>query len=321
MIELPIPVRAVLGRGVFCHVAALTPLGPHVTPMVFAVAGNRVWVTTSRGSMKARAWRLDARVAGLVRAGGDAVAFSGRATTHDLLDASSWGRSLAHGPLVSLAAARFTRKNARFFAGYAVDAHRVPLAWMPPGRVFVELAVERLVLLEGVRDPKVWGDWGDALGSAPSAGRFRATRTGEDPLAPLPAGVRSSLGDRGGGALALEGAQGPLVVPVAWAISGAGLYAVTPEETIALAAPGSASPRVALGIDRPSSWRARSMMGAMVRGIAEIHVATRLTSGERSARAVASDAGLDVDVPAIARIRPERFVWWHGWRSGTVMGG
>jgi hypothetical protein len=63
------------------------------------------------------------------------------------------------------------------------------------------------------------------------------------------------------------------------------------------------------------------MLGVMVRGVAEVHVTTRLTSGERSARAVASEAGLDVDVPAIVRIRPKRFVWWRGWRSGTVMAG
>jgi nitroimidazol reductase NimA-like FMN-containing flavoprotein (pyridoxamine 5'-phosphate oxidase superfamily) len=322
VIELPVPARGVLERGVFCSLAASTPLGPHATPMVFAVAGNRVWVTTSRGSVKAHAIRRDARVAGLVRAGRDAVVFSATATTHDLLDASSWRRSLSRGALVSLAAARFTRKNARFFAGYAVDAHRVPLAWMPPGRVFVELAIERGALLEGDRDPRVvWGDWGDAIGGAPSAERFRATRVGEDPLARLPADVRAALGDRGRGALALEGAEGPLVVPAEWVVSGAGLYAVAPGETIALAATGSATPRAALVIDRPSSWRARSMLGVMVRGVAEVHVTTRLTSGERSARAVASEAGLDVDVPAIVRIRPKRFVWWRGWRSGTVMAG
>ena len=57
MNELPMPVRRLLERGAFCHVAATTPAGPHVTPMVFAEAGGRVWVTTSRGSVKARAWR------------------------------------------------------------------------------------------------------------------------------------------------------------------------------------------------------------------------------------------------------------------------
>ena len=49
-VAVPAPVRRVLEQGDFCHVAALTPKGPHVTPTVFATAGDRVWVTTSRGS-------------------------------------------------------------------------------------------------------------------------------------------------------------------------------------------------------------------------------------------------------------------------------
>ncbi|MGH7358577.1 MAG: pyridoxamine 5'-phosphate oxidase family protein, partial [Candidatus Rokuibacteriota bacterium] len=166
MNELPIPVRALLERGRFCHVAAVTPDGPHVTPMVFAVAGGRIWVTTSRGSVKARAWRSDPRVAGLVRAGEDCVVFVGTARAHDLLEPSTWPGALAAAPLLAVATTRFTRKNARFFAGYAVDARRVPFAWTPPGRVFVELSIERAALIEGVRRPRTWGEWGDALPTA-----------------------------------------------------------------------------------------------------------------------------------------------------------
>ena len=35
---IPAPVRDILERGSFCHVAATTPSGPHVTPMVFVAA-------------------------------------------------------------------------------------------------------------------------------------------------------------------------------------------------------------------------------------------------------------------------------------------
>jgi len=35
---VPGPIRRILEEGVFCHVASLTPKGPHVTPMVFASA-------------------------------------------------------------------------------------------------------------------------------------------------------------------------------------------------------------------------------------------------------------------------------------------
>lgn len=316
MTEFSPQVRRVLERGIFCHVAALTRLGPHVTPMVFAVAGGSLWVTTSRGSVKARAWRSDPRVAGLVRAGEDVVAFAGIATAHDVLDASSWRRSLVRSPMLSVAATRFTRKNARFFAGYAFDARRVPLAWTPPGRVFVELSVERAALFEGGKDPRTWGDWGG--GRLPSAERFRATRTGAGPFEPLPPDVRAALGGSGRGALALEGDDGPVVLPAAWTIAGAGLYAVAPVETLALGSPHSATPAAALGVDRSSTWRARRMVGAMARGRAEIHAAARLSSGGASARAIASSAGVDEDDVGVVRLRPERFVWWRGWESGSV---
>lgn len=315
MRDLPSPVRDVLEAGVFCHVAATTPAGPHLTPLVFTVAGGRVWVTTSRSSVKARAWRSDARVAGLVRAGTRAVAFGGTATTHDVLDPATWGRSLAHGPLVSLAAARFTVKNARFFAGYAVDARKVPLAWTPPGRVFVELSVDRVAVFENAGPPRTWGAW-DGAGAVPSAERFRAARTGPDPLGTLPPEIGAALGRGGEGALAVEGGEGPAVLPVAWTVSGAGLYAVVLEDALSLVRGLPSSPRAALVLDRPSSWRARNMLGAMARGVADLHATRALASGARSAREIASTAE-DENV-VLARIRPERIVWWRGWSSGTV---
>ncbi len=187
--NLPGPVRSVLERGSFCHVAAITPLGPHVTPMVFSVAGERVWVTTSRRSVKARAWRSDPRTAGLVRDGDEAVAFAGIVSTHDVLDPSTWARSLAEGPLVGVAAARFTRKNARFFAGYAVDAHAVPLAWTPPGRVFAEIRIDRVALVADGRLLGSWGAWAGPARAVPSAERFRRRPDGR------PAARRPARGD------------------------------------------------------------------------------------------------------------------------------
>jgi nitroimidazol reductase NimA-like FMN-containing flavoprotein (pyridoxamine 5'-phosphate oxidase superfamily) len=308
---VPAPVRAILERGAFCHVGARTPAGPHVTPMVFAAAGGAVWVTTSRGSVKARAWRADPRVAGSVRDGDRAVAFAGAVTTYDLLEPESWGRSLSHGPPLALAGARFTSKNARFFAGYAVDAHQVPFAWMPPGRVFAEIHIERSAVLEAGRVASAWGEWGDALEGVE---RFRAARAGDPVLSSVPG---QPLGSEGVGALGLETAGGPVVLPVGWAAEGGGLYAVLPGETLALAE-AKGTPRVALAIDRPSTWRAREMVGAMVRGEGEIAVASRLATGARSAARIARLAGLEDAGAAIVRVRPASVVWWHGWTSGTV---
>ena len=314
-VAVPAPVRRLLEQGELCHVAAVTPQGPHVTPMVFATAGDRVWVTTSRGSVKARAWRADPRVAGLVRAGGLAVCFAGTVTTYDLLDPDSWGRSLREGVLIALASARFTRKNARFFAGYAVDAHHVPFAWTPPGRVFAEFTIERSVVLEDQSVVSAWGDWGTEVRGASS---FRAARTGDRPLARLPGVVASGLGTSGAGALGLSTSEGPVVLPARWLADGAAVYAALPEEVLALADLIDPTVPAALQVDRASWWRAREMVGAMVRGKGEVAVVDRLNSGTRSAQAILTGAGLERRGAALVRVRPERLVWWRGWSSGTV---
>ena len=310
---VPAPIRRILEEGAFCHVASLTPKGPHLTPMVFVSALGRVWVTTSRGSVKARAWRRDPVVGALVRSGDRAAAFTGTVTTYDLLDTDTWGRSLAQGPALALAGFRFTQKNARFFAGYAVDAHHVPLAWTPPGRVFAEIRLERVAVLESGRVASAWGDWGDALEGAE---RFRAARTGASPLARVPERIRRGLGQSGEGALALGASGGPVVLPVRWAIDGGGVYAAAPSGTLALAAP-SRAPAVALQVGLPSSWRARAMMGAMIRGHGQIGVVSEVASGGGSAARIARLAGVEPSDAALVGIRPATVVWWRGWMSGT----
>jgi len=311
---VPAPVRTILEDGAFCHVATLTPIGPHVTPMVFATAGGRVWVTTSRDSVKARAWRRDRRVAGLVRLEDRSAAFTGMTTTYDLLDAESWGRSLANSPLLAVAGLRFTQKNGRFFAGYAVDAHQVPLAWTPPGRVFAEIRLERSAIVDRDRVASAWGAWGDTVEGTE---RFRAVRAGEPPLSVLPEPLRDRLGTSGGGALALETRQGPVVLPVRWAVDGGGMYAVAPTETFELADAGR-EPAVALQVDRPSWWRASAMTGAMVRGTGEVAVVGRLASGGSSATRIARLAGTEPSDATLVRIRARSVVWWRGWSTGTV---
>ena len=311
---VPAPVRGVLEAGAFCHVTTLTPSGPHVTPMVFASAGGRVWVTTSRGSVKARAWKHDPRVAGLVRSDDRVAVFTGTVTTYDLLDAESWGRSIVQGPLLALAGARFTQKNARFFAGYAVDAHHVPLAWTPPGRVFAEIRFERSAVVASGRIESAWGDWGDLVDGIE---RFRAVRAGGSALEHVPEPVRSRLGTTGQGALALETSSGPVVLPARWTVDGGGLYAAAPSETIGLAAPDRRS-AVALQIDHASWWRARAMMGAMFRGTGEVAVVSRLTSGATSASRIAQLAGEEASDVALVRVDARSVVWWRGWSSGTV---
>lgn len=304
-----------LRRASFCHVAAITEAGPHLTPLVFALSGGRLWLTTSRGSVKARAWRRDARVGGLVLAGDRAVSFTGSVRTYDALDPDTWLASLAAAPALSRAAAVFTRKNARFFAGYAVDARRVPLAWTPPGRVFVEIEVDRAAVLGGDCVVSEWGAWGRGTASRE---RFRAVRTGADPLVGLPADVANAVGVSGRGAIALEGPDGAVVLPVGWMAQDGTLYAALPAELLELAGCPTPDARVALQVDHPSGWRAKHMIGAMIQGAGALFVLHGLGSGARSAEARIAAMGTNPHAAALIRIKAERLVWWRGWSSGTA---
>jgi nitroimidazol reductase NimA-like FMN-containing flavoprotein (pyridoxamine 5'-phosphate oxidase superfamily) len=305
-------VQQVLEEGRFCAVATSTPRGPHCTPLVFAYAGGRIWLTTSRGSVKTRAWKVDPAVAGLVRAGDLAVAFTGTVKTYDALDRNTWGAAVTGATSIARATARFSTKNARFFAGYALDARQVPLAWTPPGRVFVGIDLDRTALLDedGVQEGR--GRWrGQAVGRP----TFRRAKQGSDPLAALPADVAATLGRSGIGSLTVAGGRGPVVLPVRWLAEDAALYAALPTESLALAAAGPEA-SVALTVDEASEWRARDMVGAMVQGTASIHVLDALGSGAKTARAIAT--ALHPGAGALVRIAPERLVWWKGWTSGSA---
>jgi hypothetical protein len=308
---VPDPARDILERGVLCHLAAPARSGPHLTPVVFALEGGRVWGTTGRGTTKARSWRRDGRAAGLVRAGEGWVSFRGPVTMYDLLDPSTWGDSLRRIGEVTAASARFTVKNARFFAGYARDAARIPLAWTPPARVLFSIDLDAGVVAEGDRVIERWGRWGRRTEGVPA---YRTART------PLPNGdlsedVRVLLSDRGEGTLAVEGRHGPVVLPARWTRSEGTFLVVVPRRILALAA-APPRPRAALVVEHASTWRAARMRGLLVRDEAEVFVPDDVESGRRSLEAVVGDAG--VPDPAVIRLRAGSVVWWHGWASGTV---
>ena len=305
-------VADILDRGRFCAVATSTPHGPHCTPLVFVSSGGRLWLTTSRRSAKTRAWRTDPSVGGLVRNGELAVTFTGSVKLYDALDRATWGDAIAGATSIARATAAFGAKNARFFAGYAIDAKQVPFAWTPPGRVLVGIDLERVALAddEGVQEGR--GRW---RGETVSRETFRRSTKGDDPLGAVPADLRTSLGDEGDAAVTLVGDRGAVVLPARWRIEDRSLYAALPAETLALADAGPDAP-AALMLDRASEWRARDMVGAMVQGTAAVYETSRLGSGAKTAGAIAS--GIDPNADALLRFTPSRIVWWRGWSSGSA---
>lgn len=311
MKEVSEAARVILDRGVLCHLGAPSRSGPHLTPVVFAVEGDRVWGTTGRGTTKARRWRRDGRAAGLVRAGDGWVSFRGPVTLYDLLDPSTWADSIRRIREVTAASARFTMKNARFFAGYARDAARVPLAWTPPARVLFSVDLEAGVVAEGDRVMERWGRWGRRIEGVPA---YRAVRD-PAPNGDLPDGVRALLTDHGEGTLAVEGRHGPVVLPARWTRSEGTFLVLVPRRILALAAAPPRAP-AALVVEHASRWRAARMRGLLVRDQAAVFLPDDLTSGRRSLEAAMGGTG--VPDPAVVRLRAGSVVWWEGWASGTV---
>jgi hypothetical protein len=322
---IPEGARRVLEGGVVCHVAARAGLGPHLTPVVYALDGGRLWLTTSRGSVKARAWRRDPSVAGLVRHGDLAVAFRGRVRAYDVLDPGTWPGALVAGPAITRAAIRFGLKNARFFAGYAVDARRVPLAWTPPGRVFVAVDLVAGWVLSTVRGDRTdgWGHWPVSRVDGPASFRPGPRREGIDRR--LPVAVRAALGGGGDAVLAFDAAGELTALPVrARRVPSEGSYeAALPQQVFELGGFRERS-RAALTLDHASAWRAADMAGALLRGPAQAYIVGAVRRGgaelrSRLAAAAGSSPAEDADPGAVLiRLQPDSAVWWEGWASGTV---
>lgn len=310
---IPDAVRAMLDRGILCHLAAPSPAGPHVTPVVFVRDGDRLWGTTGRGTTKAALWRRAPAAGGLVVVGDTAVTFRGAVTLYDALDPSTWWSSATRAPQLARASARFTVKNARFFAGYARDAARVPLAWTPPARVVFSVDLGAVAILEDGRLGRRWGTWHGRVETRTS---FRRSAGG---LAPdrLPEDLRDLVDRPGSGSLALDRGRGPAVVPCRWVRSGGVYHAVVSRRLLQLVGTGSDAAG-SLVIDRASTWRAARMQGVLLRGPSAAFDPSTVRSGATSLAEVIAEAGRPPDDPAVVRITPRTVVWWSGWSSGTV---
>jgi len=320
--RVPWSAQRILHQGILCYLAVRTGSGPHLTPVVYVFDGGRVWLTTSRRSVKARTWKQDRVVGGLVRAGAQSVTLRGRVRTYDAIDPLTWTAATVGGPWLIRAATRFTFKNARFFAGYAVDAGRVPLAWSPAGRVFARVGLADGWVLSGDGAPgEGWGE------DAPSGARFRRSfqalprARGVD--LGVPAKIRRVLGASGTGALALQPEdREPLVLPVAWRrVAAEGTFdAVMPRALAELSGAGPEIP-AALTLDHASAWRASDMSGMVVRGAAALYAPGETRRGAAELRERIRLAGTAEDAvgdAVLIRLRPSRVVWWRGWTSGTA---
>jgi len=243
-----------------------------------------------------------------------------RVRTYDAVDPLSWPAATLGGPWLIREATRFTFKNARCFAGYAVDARRVPFAWSPPGRLFcgIELLTGRVLNADTGDVLDGWGEWPTGVRYQPAYSPLGRTRA-LDRL--IPPEVRAAVGRAGPGALALQSRDQVSVLPVAWRREGAaGAYEATlPARFVRLAHPPVRAP-AALTVNHASRWRAAEMAGMVLQGSAELFSPSRAKSGASRLRGKLEEGwkGLGWPGPVLVRLRPLRVVWWRGWTSGTV---
>jgi len=317
-VEIPAGAMEILERGTFARLAVRARRSLHLTPLVYATWGDRLWVTTARRSVKARAWERDPFVAGLVRDGTGAVSFVGTVTRHDALDPDTWMESIPRSREIVRATRAFTFRNARFFAGYAVDARRVPLAWTPPGRVFAEISLDRGAVVDRGALASRWGGWPEGAGLSGLDVFDAETKRERFAFAGLPSAVIESL-SRGGRATAAlgSGERRAVVLPVSFSTDSGDVLLAVSGELLAAAGTGP-SFDVSLEVDAGSAWRARSMVGAFLAGRADAFVPERLTSGREAALRALERIRTSSAQDALLRLHTERVTWWEGWSSGTV---
>ena len=314
--SVPVEASEILERGTFARLAVAARRSLHLTPLVYAISGDRLWVTTARRSVKARAWERDPFVAGLVSDGTSAVSFVGSVTRHDALDPDTWMASIPRTREIARATRVFTRRNARFFAGYAVDARRVPLAWTPPGRVFAEISLDRGAVIEEGAVVSRWGGWPEDVAVSGRDAFESETRHERFAYTGVPSAVIASLERGGVGALAVSGERRPVVIPVSSSIDRGDVLLAVSSELLAASGAGPGF-NVSLEVDAGSAWRARSMVGAFLAGRAEAFVPGSLSSRESAMRALERIRTSPAE-DALLRLHTERVTWWEGWSSGTV---
>ena len=307
---IPETAERILREGVLCYLAAPSSAGPHTTPVVFAMENDRVWGTTGRGTTKAKLWRKDPTAGGLIRLGERSLVFRGRVHLYDMLDPSTWLASVLRGVELTLASARFTAKNARFFAGYARDAAGVPLSWTPPARVVFSVDVSSGAVLEGSVVRERWGSW---PGAAEGLNAYRQAKAGLQ-IEALPDGVRDLVASPREAVLAVGHPEGPVVLPASSSPGKGSVFARLPRSLLDLSGARSSAP-AGVVVDRASAWRAAKMRGVLLRGPSSVYVPATLGTGRST---LAADVGELGDQDAVVRVRPRTAVWWSGWSSGTV---
>ena len=279
-------VSEVLDEADVLYLAVAASRGPHVTPAVFDIEGDRLWFVTPRRSVKAKVIDRRRRVGGLVQLGQWSVVFGGRARIVDPLTARG---VFSPGRLLDLpfAAAGYLGRNYRHATGTIRD-HQAPTLAL--SRVLVSVDIRRLALLDGWTVVDRWGRW-DGDDRLPTGESPTGTTTPD--LTSMPPGVRTLLGDDSPAALGWNSPDGPLALPARWL----GSELQTSTEALVMAGATSLSPACVCA--ERSRYRLKSKQGVLLTG----EGLARQSDNESAAR-----VSLDI----------HRTTWWRGEEAHTI---
>jgi hypothetical protein len=238
-------VRDVLHRGRQLYVAVTTQAGPHVTPELYAVGDDRLWFWTAHDTLKAKVLG-DGEVAGvLVRVGDRVVLASGPTQRIDLRSPGSVPSALGDLARAGRATVDFGLRNAADLGAFASDFVKGRLGRsVPPRRVLIALAPERVALLDAGRVLESWGAW-EAVAAV---------------------GTWALAGDEGA-VVAWHSAAGPLALPAR--AQADGRTAWLPSAVVALAGP-PVDDGAAIVVDRYVAPGPAAKEGLLVRGRATL---------------------------------------------------
>src|SRR5258708_3989748 len=288
-------VATLLAATAYADVAVDTRSGPHVTPAAFAGADGRLWVVSSRRTLRVRSVRRRHAASVLVRTGDRALVVSGSADVLSLWRPSETVGLVINTVPVVRAATTYALRNAGLLVnGFLRDIVAGAGDLTLYDRVLVAIEPERGLLLDGDAVLDTWGRWGRVR----PVERERiavATPPLDDLLADLPAAVVGVLDSQAPASVGWTCPTGPVVLP-ALQSQADGRVQVATAALDAVGAPVRAQACVTFHVAdsvRPSSFR-----GVILRG--EGRVVRR------------GAARTTLDVP------PDRVTWWAAFRSGTA---
>ena len=280
------PLATIFEVGDLAYVAVTSTSGPMVTPVLFAVRDDRVWMVLPRSSAKVAAIGRDALVGVTVTTPAATAVLQGEARVVDPLVPSSLFSSLADTLLSPRGATSYLADNVAHLPDLVRSGSRTP-------RAMAAVRPSRALVARGTDDVWVDGDWAAAEGPLTTV-----TAVDGAPAIDLDGAPPSLLTATDRPARVLVGwttPTGPVALPGAW----------DPRRRIAsvrrdvFAAAGSAASGAACVLfDLTEGTSLDAKAGLVLRGAATAH-------------------GREDDAIDLA-LTVERVTWWQGDRSQTI---